>query len=346
MKLNKAANELLNRYLLGVKRELGGREREDIAAEIESYIYDLLAERHPKAEEITVSDLTAVLKEMGAPRKVAAQYSPQRYLIGPRLFPVYWLVVRIIAAVVAGALTLSLTISSAIPPPAQLWPTLLEYLGSIWSGVLSAAAAVTLVFAIIERASEGKCMEDMKGFEELKELDEFKLDELPDLPENESAFSLVGTSIECVLGVLGLAFFTYIRGTGGYIPIHLNPDAPTQMARIFTDSYMLFVPVILGLTGLEVARSITLLAQARHSSLTNWWEIVLKGADLVLAGFLLTAMPIVTLDFFTKITGSADALRFDPTVNTALTVIIALSMLGSLIEIIKKSVREVRSPAY
>ena len=77
----------MQRYLLAVKKELGGKQREDITAEIESYIYDLLEERHPEAKEIGTSELEAILKEMGAPRKVAAQYSPQRYLIGPRLFP-------------------------------------------------------------------------------------------------------------------------------------------------------------------------------------------------------------------------------------------------------------------
>ncbi len=346
MKLNKNANELLSRYLLGVRRELGGREREDIAAEIESYIFDLLEERHPGAQEIGISELEAILKEMGAPRKVAAQYSPQHYLIGPRLFPIYWLVVRIVAAVVAGALTLSLVISSILNPPAQLGLAMLEYLGSIWSGVLSAAAAVTFVFAMIERAVESKCTEGMKELEELKELDELKLDELPELPENEKSFSLVGTSIECVLGVLALAFFTYIRGTGGFIPVYFNPGSEVQMVRLFTDSYMQFIPVILGLTGLEVARNITLLVQARHSSLTNWWDVAAKAADIVLGGFLLAAMPIVTLDFFQRILGSAQPVRFDSIANTALSVIIGLSMFGNLVEVIKKSVREIRNPAY
>ena len=53
MKLNRSARELLDRYLLGVKRELTGNQREDIAAEIESYILDLLDERFPKTKEIT-----------------------------------------------------------------------------------------------------------------------------------------------------------------------------------------------------------------------------------------------------------------------------------------------------
>jgi len=87
MKLNRSARELLDRYLLAVKRELTGKQREDIAAEIESYLLDLLEERFPKSKETTAAQVKEILQEMGAPRKVAAQYSSQRYLVGPRLFP-------------------------------------------------------------------------------------------------------------------------------------------------------------------------------------------------------------------------------------------------------------------
>ena len=77
MKTNKAAKELLERYLLGVKRELSGKDRDDITAEIESYLNDVLAERYAADHEITEKEMEAVLTEMGSPRKVAAQYSPQ-----------------------------------------------------------------------------------------------------------------------------------------------------------------------------------------------------------------------------------------------------------------------------
>lgn len=340
MKLNKSATELLNRYMLGVKRELGGRNRDDIAAEIESYIYDLLEERHPGDQEIGSAEMEAVLKEMGSPRKVAGQYSPQRYLIGPRLFPIYWMVLRIVVAVVAGALLLSLIITSITNPPADITRAFIEFLSTIWDGMLSAAMSITIVFAILERASQGK------NLDEIKEMDQFKIENLPELPENEKAFSLVGTSIECVLGVFGLVFFSYLRGTNGALPVMLNPDTQMHMARIFTDNFMKFIPVILGLAGLKVACNITLLVQARHSSLTNWWSIILRGADMVLSGFMLKALPLITLDYFRQLLAGSPFAGIDATANTALVVILALSILGSLVEMIKMAVREVRHPAY
>jgi hypothetical protein len=79
-----------------------------------------------------------------------------------------------------------------------------------------AVAMVTLVFAIIERTGESH----QPG--EMDEKDELKLDELPQLPEEERSFSVTGTSIECLLSFLGLIFLTYIHGTNGAFPIILN----------------------------------------------------------------------------------------------------------------------------
>jgi len=203
MKLNRSARELLDRYLLAVKRELTGKQRVDIAAEIESYLLDLLEERFPETEEVTKPQIEEILQEMGAPRKVAAQYMPQRYLIGPRLFPAYLLVLKIVVAAVVGALILSLVITSVIRETSFAWLAILEYFGTIWSGIFSTAGSITIVFAIIERVSAGK------EIKEIDELQEFKIHDLPELPAEEKEPSKIGTSIEIALGIIGLAFFIY-----------------------------------------------------------------------------------------------------------------------------------------
>lgn len=340
MKLNEKTKELLQRYLLGVKKELGGKEQEDITAEIESYIYDLLEERFADEKDISVKQLESVLDEMGAPRKVAAQYSPQRYLIGPRLFPIYWLVLKILAAVVVGGISLSLIIAAVVGNPSTPTVNALEFIGSLWSGLLSAAGAVTIVFAVIERATQGKTIE------EIEELNEFKISELPELPEDEKKFSPIGISIEIALGILGILFFTYIQNTKGQVPFYLNPGSNGKMVQFFTDNFMPFVPVILALTGLDIARNITLLVQSQHSALTNWWNIGSRVANVVLNIFMISALPLVTLDFFREITSTADLARFENLANTGLGIAIGLGILGGIIEIITKSIREIRNPTY
>ena len=340
MKMNKSAQELLKRYLLGVQKELGGKEREDIAAEIESYIGDLLEERFGSAKEIGTEELETVLKEMGAPRKVARQYGPQRYLIGPRLFPVYWLVLRILVAVVAGSLALSYFISVGIQQEMAPVMGFLEFLGSVFSGVLAAAGSITIVFGLIERGIENH------ELDEIKEMDEFKFSDLPDLPEKEHVFRPIGAIAEIIVTILGMTFFTYLRFTNGALPYFINPNEFGGMGRIFTDNFVQFIPVILVLNGLEIGRAATLLAQGRYTALTNWWSIIDKGANTVLSVFLLNALPLVTLEFFGRITGTNIGPQADATANTVVAVLIGLSIVGGLVDIIRSTIQEVRNPTY
>jgi len=159
MKLNKNASEILERYLLGIRRALTGKKREYIVKEIESSILDQLEERCPDSSEITNAQIKDVLGEMGSPRKLAAQFSPQRYLISPHFFYAYTLVLRIVVPVVIGALLLSLIIGTITGFSNNSSLPVLEILGKLWNGVFMAAASVTLVFAIIECVSEGKEIE-------------------------------------------------------------------------------------------------------------------------------------------------------------------------------------------
>jgi len=339
MKLNRSARELLDRYLLAVKRELTGKQRVDIAAEIESYLLDLLEERFPETEEVTKPQIEEILQEMGAPRKVAAQYMPQRYLIGPRLFPVYFLVLKIATAVVVCALALSFTIISIIET-STAWLEVLNYFGAIWKTALSTAGSITIVFAIIERVSAGK------EIKEIDELQEFKIHDLPELPAEEKEPSKIGTSIEIALGIIGLAFFTYINSTGGRLPHFFNPQTEMVLARVFTDSFLRYVPLILVLAGLEMTRNVMLLVQGYHSALTNWWQICTQGAHTVMMAFMLKSLPLITLDVF-RMVGAADMdiAHLESLANTGIAIAIAVGMVITTIDTLRKVIREIRKPS-
>ena len=98
---------------------------------------------------------------MGSPRKLAASFGPQRSLIGPRLFPAYLLVLRIVVPVVVGALILSIIIRAFTGEADSGTFPAVKYLATLWNGAFSAAAFVTLTFAIIERVNEEKEIEEL-----------------------------------------------------------------------------------------------------------------------------------------------------------------------------------------
>ncbi|GAA0541717.1 hypothetical protein FHS83_000176 [Rhizomicrobium palustre] len=137
--------ELVDRYIAAVKFWLPSDIEDDIAAELAEDIRSEIEEAEAeKGRKLTDDEISALLKERGAPLTVARRYLPQRSLIGPELFPVYILVLKIAGAVVVGLWLIGNIASGAMH---GRW-------GSFnvdFNGLLMAFAVVTIIFAIIER---------------------------------------------------------------------------------------------------------------------------------------------------------------------------------------------------
>src|SRR5512132_3440586 len=94
---------LIDKYIAEIGKHLPRKNRADIEAEIRSTLEDMLDERAQGKGPADEATIMALLKEYGSPREVAATYKTHQYLIGPRLFPIFETVIRIVLAVVAGA---------------------------------------------------------------------------------------------------------------------------------------------------------------------------------------------------------------------------------------------------
>jgi hypothetical protein len=95
--------DLINRYAHEVGQYLPHRLRADVEAELRSLLTDSVEER-ARAEGVPADDALAgtVLREFGTPKDVAARYAPEpQYLIGPRLYPVYVVAVKVMLPVLA-----------------------------------------------------------------------------------------------------------------------------------------------------------------------------------------------------------------------------------------------------
>ncbi len=93
---------LIDRYISAVSDILPAKLRKDTVTEIRSLIQDALDDRsktegHPPDDEMMV----AVLKQFGSPENIVAPYLPEKYLIGPRLFPTFLMVIRIVLPIIA-----------------------------------------------------------------------------------------------------------------------------------------------------------------------------------------------------------------------------------------------------
>ena len=148
------SNKLIEAYVASVGENLPEKLRADIEAEISSLLQDMVdarAEAEGRAPDEEM--VCAVLREYGEPEKVAASYREPRYLIGPRLFPAFLTVLKIVLAVL-GALALAglvytLTRLGTVPLESILREGI-ESLAKYLSAAVTVFGNVVLIFAILE----------------------------------------------------------------------------------------------------------------------------------------------------------------------------------------------------
>src|SRR3979411_2964011 len=89
--------EILDRYLHAVEFWLPKTQKQDIIAELSEDIRSQIEEKESAlGRKLNDPELEAMLKQLGRPVVVANRYSPQQYLIGPVLFPIYRFVLKIV----------------------------------------------------------------------------------------------------------------------------------------------------------------------------------------------------------------------------------------------------------
>jgi hypothetical protein len=87
--------ELLDRYLKAVKFWLPSEQKQDIIAELSEDLHGQMEDKESElGRPLNNAEVDAILKKLGPPMLVAQRYLPQRSLIGPALFPMYWFVLR------------------------------------------------------------------------------------------------------------------------------------------------------------------------------------------------------------------------------------------------------------
>src|SRR5580704_16687860 len=147
--------ELIDRYLAAVAILLPRDERQDITAELRDV---LLTRREEKEAELgrplTRAEDEALLKDFGHPAAVASRYGRQEYVIGPEIYPLYVLVLKIVLAVIVGSALVTGLVTAAVTPGA-IGHAIRTAVGVAWTGSFAAIGAVTLVFAILERTPAG-----------------------------------------------------------------------------------------------------------------------------------------------------------------------------------------------
>lgn len=267
--------ELIERYVHEVGRRLPKKQRADVEAELRSLLMDALESRGGAAQAEGApgeADQAAVLVEFGPPAEVAARYAPRpRYVIGPRLFDTYCLVV----GVVLGALALAMLVSTIV---VQLNTSdgeisILAFFGQLIAQYINAAAAgvgfTTLVFFILERTLPE---EELASLAEHEKWDPHTLPPI----EDRNRIQPVELIVNVCFIVLALVLFNFFSGKIGiaYIRSGAGEAAGWHVIPVLSaQALAAYRPLWNIVWGLTVALDLILLRQGR-------WQLGTRIADL------------------------------------------------------------------
>ena len=209
--------ELLDRYLQAVKFWLPKAQRGDIIAELSEDIRCQLEEKEAElGRKLGESDLEAVLKSLGHPLLIAERYLPsQQYLIGPVLFPVYRLVLKmLLCGYIAPWLLLWIGLLLFDPYHAEPGLRQIANLRSLWLIMLYSVFLITAAFAFVERFKLKSWL--------VKDWNPRKLPAVRDpnrISRSDSTFELAGSIVYIALWLNLMSTATVFHIAGGRITL-------------------------------------------------------------------------------------------------------------------------------
>lgn len=168
--------EWIDRYVYAVGREFTEPQRSDIEKEIHSLIADML-EACASSGDPNEAEIRAVLTELGDPHLLADKYRDRkRYLIGPEIYPSYLKILQLVGMAISISMVV-LFLTQSLSAPDRIPSILGETLTTFISACIQGFAWITVGFALAEhfKPEQAKI--------EFEEENEWKLSDLPELPE-------------------------------------------------------------------------------------------------------------------------------------------------------------------
>ena len=276
---------LIDKYISEVGKHLPRKNRADIEAEIRSTLEDMLEERAQGAGPADEATVMEVLKEYGAPRQVAAKYKTHQYLIGPRMFPIFEKVARIVLIVVFGVSLIGLATSlvqSSLTGP-EFVSAIGKWIGGLFTGLIAAFGNIVIVFAIIERT---KAVDEFE--KEVNEWDPKELQQEQDPDEVDKADHVA----TIIFSTLALVVFNLYPDL---LSIRYISDGTWVTVPIITSTFFSFLPWINLMAVLQIVFSGFMLGQKYWQSWTRILDILLHLAGMALAVIILRTPDIINI---------------------------------------------------
>lgn len=306
------STNLIDTYVSEVGRRLSRKSHADIEAEIHSILQDMLDESSQKTGKPVDEDtILEVLKAYGSPEKVASTYLGDRYLIGPRLYPAFILVLRILLPVIGilGAIGLGIAVYAALGNAQNAFETIVRGVANLGVAFIITLGNVVLIFAILEWAIfRAGAKIDVKGLPKEKEWDPRSLTKLS-TPNQVKMGEAIVEILACFAAIVIFNFFPEIigfgYGTGGawYIGAGNWTFIP-----LLSPAFNYFVPYLTLVWSLTIILDIVLLRMGHWNKAARIIMIGLKVISIMIAALMLASPSLLAIkvETLTTILGNVD----------------------------------------
>jgi hypothetical protein len=330
---------LIDKYIAEVGRHLPSKQRADIEAEIRSTLEDMLDDRKQTSGEADEAMVVELLKEYGPPQEVASRYQTQQhqYLIGPRMFPIFGLVTRIVFAVliVLSLVGLGTDLVKTGFTATGFVSSVSAWFTSTLSGLITALGHIVLVLAIIDRTTFGRNFE-----EEKEEWDPRELYNTPD-PDQIDPPDHIATIIFTFLGLVVLNLYPdliFIR--------FVNNSVQTSIP-VLTETFFRFLPWINVMSLVLIGFNGFMLAQRIWKPTTRILSILIDIATATLSITIMQTPGIlgITPEVLTALGINESANELAGLINSIPTLVIVIIVIVTIIKVVVTSRRLLQDKA-
>jgi hypothetical protein len=188
--------------------------------------------------EPSQEDEIELLREFGPPQKVAASYWPEgQYLIGPRLYPLFRMVVGIVLIVFVIVQLVLLGVALVFNQEVLSFLSVLDILAEMVGSAFTAFAIIVIVFAVLQRF-------DVRPETE----DEWDPRDLPDIEEVDT-ISRGGIVAEIIFSLIFIAILLFLPD---YIGVVISPGMEVILNPVIISYIPLIILALLISIGLDV----------------------------------------------------------------------------------------------
>ncbi len=275
---------LIDKYVSEVSRRLWKKNRKDIEKELKSTLEDMLEEKVGN-REATEEDVVELLKEYGNPKKVASSYNnPDKFVIGPKVFDLYLMVLKIVLAVVFALTILGSGISLAFSETENVFLELLLIIPNILSAGIGAFGGVTIIFALIEHFSDEEI--DIKD-------DEWEPKDLPEAVEDYDKVNVLSIITKIILIIFALVVFNFYPDK---IPIFYQSGGDWVFASALNmEALSKFLPYWNILWIVSIVLSFIILIKGKWNLITKILDILLSVFSIIILAMMIKGPNIINL---------------------------------------------------